>query len=417
MACAVLGLQAAAAANSATTPEPREEKGWVMRHEKFNERVKQGNVDLLMIGDSITHGWEGAGKELWAEHYDKRNAVNLGIGGDRTQHVLWRLQNGNIEGISPKAAVIMIGTNNFSSNTAPEIAEGVKAIVDYLRAELPEMKILLLAVFPRDVEPGTPNRQKLAELNPLLAKFADGEQVHFLDIGPQFLTSEGVLTREVMPDALHPEEHGYAIWQASMENKLAELMGETDGAKALYNGASLDGWKPMDAEKANWYAEPGLLYTDGEGGWLSTVAQYGDFELSLEFNVPPGGNSGVFVRAPLHGNPAFEGMEIQVLDDAAEMYKDLKPWQYCGSVYSVAAPKTKAVKPAGEWQQMKIRCEGPRVQVWLNGEHIIDENVENHEDKYAEHPGLKRREGHLGLQNHGARVEFRNIYIKELSAE
>src|SRR5438093_9326345 len=112
--------------NDAVIPVPRE-GNWMKRHESFNERVKQGNVDLIFIGDSITQGWEANGKAVWAEYYAKRNAVNLGIGGDRTQHVLWRLDHGNIDGINPKLAVLMIGTNNSGGNTSEQIAAGVKA--------------------------------------------------------------------------------------------------------------------------------------------------------------------------------------------------------------------------------------------------------------------------------------------------
>src|SRR5262249_2849509 len=112
-------------ANDAVVPAPRD-ANWMKRHDSFNERVKQGNVDLIFIGDSITQGWEGespkGGKKIWEEFYGKRNAVNLGIGGDRTQHVLWRLDHGNIENIKPKLAVLMIGTNNSSTNTSEQIA-------------------------------------------------------------------------------------------------------------------------------------------------------------------------------------------------------------------------------------------------------------------------------------------------------
>ncbi|MBI1319535.1 MAG: GDSL family lipase [Candidatus Hydrogenedens sp.] len=223
---AMLVLQFAAAANTATEPVNRPQKGWMMRHESFNERVKQGNADLLMIGDSITHGWEGPGKAVWDQYYAKRNAVNLGISGDRTEHVLWRLQHGNIDGIHPKLAVIMIGTNNHADNSAEEIAEGVNAIVALLRDKLPEMKILILGIFPRDEQPGTDNRKKLAEANSIIQKTADGEMIHYLDIGQAFLTEDGVLTKEIMPDALHPNEKGYEIWAAAMEDQIAGLMGE-----------------------------------------------------------------------------------------------------------------------------------------------------------------------------------------------
>ena len=146
-----VSLQAAdKPAHSAVTPEPRS-GGWMKRHESFNQRVAKGNVDLIFIGDSITHAWESSGKAVWEKHYAKRNAVNLGISGDRTQHVLWRLDNGNIKNIHPKVAVIMIGTNNSGDgrSTAEEMIDGVTAVVDKLRAKLPKMEILLLDIFPR----------------------------------------------------------------------------------------------------------------------------------------------------------------------------------------------------------------------------------------------------------------------------
>ncbi len=211
--------------NAAIKPVPRS-GGWMKRHESFNARVKQGKVDLLMIGDSITHGWEGSGRDVWQKYYGKRNAVNLGIGGDRTQHVLWRLENGNIKGISPKLAVLMIGTNNCGSNTPDEIAEGVDAIVKKLRKELPKMKVLVLAIFPRGENDDHGGRQVNMKANKLIAKQADGKMVHFLDINGAFLTDDRILTREVMPDLLHPREKGYGIWADAMEPAVAKLLGE-----------------------------------------------------------------------------------------------------------------------------------------------------------------------------------------------
>ena len=213
-------------APSTVVPVPRD-GGWMNRHQSFNERVKKGNVDLLLIGDSITQGWEGAGKEAWAKHYDKRNAVNLGIGGDRTQHVLWRLDNGNVEGISPKLAVLMIGTNNSNGtdNTAEEIGAGITAIVKKLREKLPQTKVLILAIFPRDEKP-TPRREKNAKASEIASKLADNQNVFYLDIGSKFLTPDGLLTKDIMPDYLHLSPQGYTIWAEAIEPKVTELMGE-----------------------------------------------------------------------------------------------------------------------------------------------------------------------------------------------
>ena len=211
--------------HSAIKPVPRS-GGWTKQHESFNKRVAQGNCDLIFIGDSITQGWEGRGKGVWAKHYAKRNAVNLGIGGDRTQHVIWRLDNGNLYRIKPKAAVIMIGTNNSGSNTSQEIADGVQVIVNQLRKKLPETQVLLLGVFPRGTNNSDKRRQVNEGANAIFKKLADGNAVHYLDIGPKFLEKDGTLSREIMPDLLHLSEKGYTIWAESIEAKLKELMGE-----------------------------------------------------------------------------------------------------------------------------------------------------------------------------------------------
>ncbi len=212
--------------NTATVPVPRE-GDWMKRHESMNARVKQGNVDLIFIGDSITQGWEGAGKEVWEKYYAKRNAVNLGIGGDRTQHVLWRLDHGNIENIKPKAAVIMIGTNNsnYEDNTVAEIAEGVTAIVHKLRQTLPDTKIMLLAIFPRGERPN-PQRGKILEVNQILNRLHDGEHVWFVDFGYKFVDDSGVIPKSLMPDSLHLSPEGYEIWARAIEPKLVKLLGE-----------------------------------------------------------------------------------------------------------------------------------------------------------------------------------------------
>ena len=226
LALGCLVQSVAAQDHDAVKPVPRD-AGWMKRHDSFNERVKQGNVDLVFIGDSITQGWEGAGKEAWADAYGKRNAVNLGIGGDRTQHVLWRLDNGNIDGIKPKLAVIMIGTNNSGSNTGEQIADGITAIVKTLRDKLPETKILILGIFPRGADDANGQRKVNAAANAIVAKLADGKMVEYLDIGPKFLDDKGVLSKEVMPDLLHLNPAAYKTWATSIEAHVARMIGET----------------------------------------------------------------------------------------------------------------------------------------------------------------------------------------------
>jgi len=213
--------------HSAVTPVPRTDSWWGPRHDAVNERLKQGNVDLLFIGDSITHGWENNGKEIWNAYYAKRNAVNMGFSGDRTQHVLWRLDHSNLDGIFPKLAVIMIGTNNSNraDNTAEEISDGLIAICQSLRTKLPKTKILLLAIFPRNSGPSA-QREKNAKASRLASKVADGRTIYYLDINSRFLTKDGQLTKDIMPDFLHPNKAGYKIWAEAIEPKVARLMGE-----------------------------------------------------------------------------------------------------------------------------------------------------------------------------------------------
>ncbi|MEX2120548.1 MAG: DUF1080 domain-containing protein [Pirellulales bacterium] len=185
--------------------------------------------------------------------------------------------------------------------------------------------------------------------------------------------------------------------------------------KPLFNDKDLTGWKAIDGPIDSWKAEDGMLSTTGkEGGWLSTEDEYANFELKLEFRVPEGGNSGVFLRAPHKGNPAFAGMEVQVLDDYDEQYADLQPAQYCGSLYGVAAAEPRVSKKAGEWQKLHIVCDGNRVQVELNGEQVVDANLDEHTDKVKEHPGIERKTGYIGLQNHGSPLDYRNILIRKL---
>lgn len=219
-------VQQAKALPATVIPVPRKDPWWTKRHEQINDRIKQGGVDLVFIGDSITQGWEGAGKDVWKEFYEKRNAANLGIGGDQTQHVLYRLGHGNIQGISPKLAVLMIGTNNTHGFPPEEIAAGIRAIVRKLRKDLPQTRVLVLAIFPRGEKPEDKLRQAVAKTNELAAKIDDGKMVRWLDIGQRFLEKDGTLSKEIMPDFLHLTPKGYRIWAEAIEPAVADAMGQ-----------------------------------------------------------------------------------------------------------------------------------------------------------------------------------------------
>jgi lysophospholipase L1-like esterase len=216
------GLPACAQAPEAVTPSPRE-GSWLDLHKRFVERAKQGHVDLLFLGDSITQGWHD--NDVWKRFYGPRSAANFGIGGDRTQHVLWRIHNGELDGIEPKVVVLMIGTNNADNATTDEIAQGVTAIVEELRRRLPKAKVLLLGIFPRGEKPNE-MREKLGAVNAKIAKLDDGRQVKYLDIGKAFLNEDGSISGKIMPDFLHLSDKGYRIWADAMEPTLWSMLDE-----------------------------------------------------------------------------------------------------------------------------------------------------------------------------------------------
>ncbi len=223
-------------AHAAVTAVSRSDAWWTGRHQAILEQRGKRNPEVVFIGDSITHGWERKGKDIWEARYSRYDALNLGYSGDRTEHVLWRLQNGEIEGICPKLAVLMIGTNNAAREqyTVEQIAEGIQAIVCLLREKLPQTKVLILAIFPRGSDEQRKDQTQQGLYNPLWGKIdqinerisnlADGRRVFYLNINRAFLNEQGVLTREVMPDLLHPEEKGYAHWAEAMDPMFRRLM-------------------------------------------------------------------------------------------------------------------------------------------------------------------------------------------------
>ncbi len=195
------------------------------RHKQFLKVVEKGEGDVIFLGDSITQGWEGSGKKAWAETFAPLKPVNLGIGGDQTGHVLWRITEGKeLDPIKPKVAVIMIGTNNTGSHHAEDIAGGIKAIVAELKKQKPDLKILLLGVFPRSAKASDTIRYKIQYINAIISKLDDGKMVFYKDIGAQFLDKDGTLDNKIMPDMLHLSEEGYSIWAKAIEEDVKKLL-------------------------------------------------------------------------------------------------------------------------------------------------------------------------------------------------
>ena len=221
----------------ATTPTYRDDRPdwWTKRNFEVNEIAKKGDIDLVFLGDSITHAWEGKlwawDGELWIwdQYYKHRKPLNLGFSGDRTEDVLWRIQNGNFDGISPKLVILMIGTNNTGHRMDnPEwIADGIKAIIEKIHEKTPNTKILLLGIFPRGATPEEPERINNNNVNKIIKNYPKQYRfVHYMDIGEHFLDRDGRLSKEIMPDLLHLSAKGYQIWAESIEEKVKELLGE-----------------------------------------------------------------------------------------------------------------------------------------------------------------------------------------------
>ena len=213
----------------ALKPVPRE-GWWVKRHEEKLKAIEDAEkVDVVFIGDSITHGWEGAGKKTWEEAFGSMNPLNLGYGGDRTEHVLWRFEHGELDGYEPKVAVIMIGTNNTGhrKEKSEDTAAGVNAIVEKLHEVHPETKVLLLAIFPRGAKTEDQLRKLNDGANAIIEKqMKDKDYVTFMNINDIFLTEDGTLPKEIMPDLLHPKEKGYQLWADAVAPKIKEMLGE-----------------------------------------------------------------------------------------------------------------------------------------------------------------------------------------------
>ncbi|MEX0662838.1 MAG: platelet-activating factor acetylhydrolase IB subunit [Balneolaceae bacterium] len=216
----------ASALTPATLQEEWAVEWWMPRHEEKLAEEGRESADLLFLGNSITQGWETEGKKIWDEYYADRKSFNIGFSGDRTENVLWRLEHGEVDGINPQLAILSIGTNNTGhrQDSAQCTAEGISRIVTELKDRLPDTKILVLAIFPRDESPEGELRQLNNDVNNIIESFADQNRVFFLDVNHVYLNEDGTLPEEIMPDHLHPNEYGYQLWAEAMEPMIENLL-------------------------------------------------------------------------------------------------------------------------------------------------------------------------------------------------
>ena len=220
---------------SAITPVPRDLDWWSKRVVLIQKVVDESSeiAEVVFVGDSITQGWEGAGAKVWEVDIATLGAVNLGIGGDRTEHVLWRLENGHLKSISPRVAVVMIGTNNFGArqDSIEEVYEGVVAVVKKLTDEVPGIHVMLLDIFPRGAS-FNEMRGEITQVNQALqATYKDVKNVMYFPIGHHFLEDDGSISKEIMPDQLHLSEAGYQRWSDAVVPTITRFLGRSTGVQ------------------------------------------------------------------------------------------------------------------------------------------------------------------------------------------
>ena len=421
---------------AAITPKARSlnpKNWWFARHTRFNQDLENmPDAKLLFIGDSIIHHWEIGGKPIWDKFYVNRKTVNLGISGDRTQEVLWRLQNGNLKHVKPKLCVIMIGTNNTGHNMEkPEhIALGVKAILQEVQKQQPQAKILLLAIFPRgntsldDTQPNTAMFHNNEKTNRIIQEFADFENIFYLNINDSFLDSHGILPRKTMPDLLHPQyAYGYNIWANAIEPAIKKLLGENTNEKQLLD-KSLSQWTHTDGSNVNenWIYKKNTLTHSGQGKDIITKKEYKNFVLSFDFKVSEDANSGVKYKVKKYGKQHL-GIEYQVLDDTAYI-ENINNYHMAAAAYDIFDPnRLKQLKPVGKFNHAKIVVNGTKIQHWLNGAKVVSFDINsNRFDKAIAKSKFKNirnfahnNSGKILLQTHGGEVQYKNMTIRELN--
>lgn len=212
----------------ATTPVPKtENENWMPQHEAYVALARKGGIDVLFIGDSLTRCWAREGREVWNAHFAPMRAANFGVSGDCTQHVLWRLQNGELDNINPKLVVLLIGTNNITAHDSPaDIAQAVGAMIGEIHKRLPSARILLLGVLPRRELANHPDREIVRAVNKLLSQFQDGNTVTYLDIGDKFLQPDGSMNKEATKDFVHLTDKGYEIFAGAIQPTIQSLIGK-----------------------------------------------------------------------------------------------------------------------------------------------------------------------------------------------
>jgi lysophospholipase L1-like esterase len=393
-------------------------------------RAKTG-FEVAFLGDSITQGWESVGPIFWERDFGGMRAANFGYSGDRTENVLWRLENGEMLPAKPKVVVMMIGTNNVGHgvSNAVQTSEGVRAIVAKIRKASPGTKILLLGIFPRESRPDAPLRRSVVEATAGFKGVADGRNVVFKDLSAHFLRADGTLRQELMPDALHLNEGGYDLWARAIREDVRRMLGERPETlrgnwETLFDGVSLKGWTQRYGT-ATYRVENGTIVgktTKGSpNSFLCTDKSFGDFEMEFEVKCDPKLNSGVQVRSLVPGGAAtghLQGPQVEIEASpgaAGFIYGEDTSFGWLSTEPRDRDPRVNRhfVFRNDGWNHYRVVAQGPRFRTWINGVPIADTT---HEPIFRTHAT-----GMIGLQVHSIgpdegpyEVAWRKLRVRSL---
>ena len=384
--------------HAAVTAAPGSLPGWQQEHERLNEIAQRGGGELVFLGGSHIAGWADQGQPAWRQYYGDRRAVNLGIRGDRTEQVLWRIAHGNFDGYEPALIVLQIGDANLTEDveTKQQTIDGVVAVVHALRKKLPQTRVLLLGLFPRNAAGQHPLHLGIREVNQAISHAADWQHVHFIDVGHTLFEPQGQRTAADAADISELSETAYLHWAKAIEFKVAELLQEEDHQLIqLFDGSSLTGWQAGDdtGPPKGWKVVDGTMAIVGRGD---------DAQTTQHFSAGP---------------------EYQIIDDLSRRLPPSRNNATAATVDMFGPAEDKPVRPTGNWNHSRIVAEQGNVEHWLNGARVLTFDIESKEWKKQLDKSKFRRlwpfgrlyEGAFRLQNYGGMpVYYRDITVMQL---
>lgn len=408
-------------------PVPRTDDAWQAEHQRLNQLAGKDSAKLIFLGGTAAARWHTDGRDAWKEFYADRAALNLGVEGDRSENVLWRIEHGNLDDCHPRLIVLEIGADDLAGGaTPPQVADGISAVVRAVRQKLPECQLLILGLPPRGPTADDPQRRSIAEVNGLASNIADWQRVHFLDAGHALPDDDGTLSETSVTKEATLTEEGYRRWADAIEFKIAELLGESgDDRVELFDGKSLAGWQAGDetGPPQGWKVVDGELTVVDRGDDAQTVELFGDFDFQCEWKVEDRTNSGIFYRWADYAGIVSAGPEYQVTDDLGRKLPPELKIATAATTDMYGPPADKPTRPAGRWNHTRIVAVDGRVEHWLNGIRVLTFDMASKDWRKRLADSKFRRlwpfgriyEGAFRLQNYGGMpVAYRDLTVRKL---